>query len=60
MDKEIHEQLLFARSMTTNTKGQTLFNVLKNNFMEKRHLLSNIISAATDGALGMVQRIFKS
>lgn len=35
MDQEIHEELLFVRTLTTNTKGESIFNVLKNYFTEK-------------------------
>ena len=56
MDQEIHEELLFARTLTTDTKGESIFHVLKDYFMEKAIPLSNIISVATDGAPAMVGR----
>lgn len=54
MDLQIHEELLFARTLTTDTKGESIFNVLKDYFTEKAIPLTNIISAATDGAPAMV------
>jgi len=56
MDQEIHEELLVARSLTTDTKGESIFNVLKDYFMEKSNPLTNIISAATYGASAMIGR----
>lgn len=38
MDQEIHEELLFARTFTTDTKGESIFNVLKDYFTEKQSL----------------------
>lgn len=35
MDQEIHKELLFARTLTTDTKGESIFNVLKDYFTEK-------------------------
>lgn len=56
MDQDIHEELLFARTLTTNTKGKTIFNVLKDDFTEKAITSTNIILAATDGVPAMVGR----
>ncbi|XP_051791387.1 protein ZBED8-like [Erpetoichthys calabaricus] len=56
MDQEIHEELLFARTLTTNTKGESIFNALKDYLIEKVIPLSNIISAAADGAPAMFGR----
>ncbi|KAF2881118.1 hypothetical protein ILUMI_25055, partial [Ignelater luminosus] len=56
MDQEIHEELLFARTLITDTKGKSIFNVLKDDFMEKAIPLSNIISVATDEAPAMFGR----
>ncbi|CAH1983840.1 unnamed protein product [Acanthoscelides obtectus] len=49
-------QLLFARTLITDTKGESIFHVLKDYFIEKAIPLSNIISVATDGAPAMVGR----
>ncbi|CAH1970114.1 unnamed protein product [Acanthoscelides obtectus] len=53
MNQEIYEELLFARSLITDTKGESIFHVLKDYFIEKAIPLSNI-SVATDGAPAMV------
>ncbi|GFW88469.1 SCAN domain-containing protein 3 [Trichonephila clavipes] len=34
MDQEHHEEMLFARILTTDTKGESIFNVLKEYFIE--------------------------
>ncbi|GFW99864.1 SCAN domain-containing protein 3 [Trichonephila clavipes] len=56
MDLEHHEEMLFARTLTTDTKGESTFNVLKEYFIENSIPLLNIISVATDGAPAMVGR----
>lgn len=56
MDQEIHEELLFARTLTTDTKGESIFNVLKDYFIEKAIPLTNIISVATYRAPAMFGR----
>ncbi|CAH1996338.1 unnamed protein product [Acanthoscelides obtectus] len=53
MNQEIYEELLFARTLITDTKGESIFHVLKDYFIEKATPLSNIISVATDGAPAM-------
>ena len=55
MDQNIHE-LLFARTLATDTKSESIFHILKDYFMDKVIPLSNIISVATDGAPAMVGR----
>ncbi|CAH1966706.1 unnamed protein product [Acanthoscelides obtectus] len=54
MNQEIYEELLFARTLITDTKGGSIFHVLKDYFIEKAIPLSNIISVATDGAPAMI------
>ncbi|CAH1973218.1 unnamed protein product [Acanthoscelides obtectus] len=54
MNQEIYEELLFARTLITDTKGESIFHVLKDYFIEKAIPLSIIISVATDGAPAMV------
>ncbi|KAJ7316248.1 hypothetical protein JRQ81_002410 [Phrynocephalus forsythii] len=39
IDHEIHEELHFGRMLTTDTKDESIFNVLKDYFMEKAFLL---------------------
>ncbi|GBP00781.1 SCAN domain-containing protein 3 [Eumeta japonica] len=56
MEEEIHEELQFARTLETDTKGESIFNVLSNFFTEKSIPFTNIISVATDGAPAMVGR----
>ncbi|KAJ8959617.1 hypothetical protein NQ318_021803 [Aromia moschata] len=56
MDQEIHEELLFARTLTTDIKGESIFNIFKDYCMEKAIPLSNIISVASDRAPAMVGR----
>ncbi|CAH2013861.1 unnamed protein product [Acanthoscelides obtectus] len=56
MNQEIYEELLFARTLITDTKGESIFYVLKDYFLEKAIPLSNIISVATDRAPAMVGR----
>ncbi|CAH1985764.1 unnamed protein product [Acanthoscelides obtectus] len=56
MNQEIYEELLFARTLITDTKGESIFHVLKDYFIEKPIPLSNIISVATDGVTAMVGR----
>ncbi|CAH1966858.1 unnamed protein product [Acanthoscelides obtectus] len=56
MNQEIYEELLFARTLITETKGESIFHVLKHYFIEKAIPLSNIKSVATDGAPAMVGR----
>ena len=46
MDPEIHEKLFFTRTLTIDSKGESIFNVLKDYFTEKLIFLSNIISVA--------------
>ncbi|CAH1983266.1 unnamed protein product [Acanthoscelides obtectus] len=57
MNQEIYEELLFASTLITDTKGESIFRALKDYFIEKAITLSNIISVATDGAPAMVGRV---
>ncbi|KAK9687383.1 hypothetical protein QE152_g36477 [Popillia japonica] len=56
MDEEIHEGLLFAKALETETKGESTFNVLSDFFTEKSIPFTNVISVATDGAPAMAGR----
>ncbi|CAH1988487.1 unnamed protein product [Acanthoscelides obtectus] len=49
----IMNQEIFARTLITDTKGESMFHVLKDYFIEKAIPLSNITSVATDGAPAM-------
>ncbi|XP_065583562.1 zinc finger MYM-type protein 6-like [Artemia franciscana] len=50
------EDTLFARSLTTDTKGETIFNEVATYFKENNIPLKNIIACATDGAPSMTGR----
>lgn len=52
-NEKICQELLFARNLKTDTKGETIFNTLEKFCDEKEIPLKNIISAATDGAPAM-------
>ena len=54
MNQKIYEKLLFARTVITDTKGESIFHVLKDYFIKKAIPLSNILSVATDEASTMV------
>lgn len=55
-NEKLCQELLFARNLETDTKGETIFNTLENFCYEKEIPLTNIISAATDGAPAMTGR----
>ena len=48
--------MLFARSLTTDTKGETIFNEDATYFKENNIPLKNIIAFATYGAPSMTGR----
>lgn len=50
------QEMPFARTLIAVTKGQFIFNTVKNYFKEKNILLVNIMSVATDKAPKMVDR----
>ena len=50
------EEVLFARSLTTDTKGETIFNEVATYFQENNIPLKNIIVCATNGAPSMTSR----
>ncbi|CAH2001697.1 unnamed protein product [Acanthoscelides obtectus] len=47
MNQEIYEELLFARTLITDTKGESIFHVLKDYFIEKAIPLSNIYNISS-------------
>ena len=55
-EEKICQEMLFAKKLITDTKGESVFLVLKDFFNEKEIPLQNIISVATDGAPAMVGR----
>ena len=50
------KEMLFARSLTTDTKGETIFNKVATYLQENNIPLKNIIACATDGAPSMTGR----
>ena len=50
------EEMLFARPLVTDTKGESIYKVVENLFQEKEIPMNNIIACATDGAPAMVGR----
>lgn len=48
--------MLFARSLTTDAKGATIFNEVVTYFQENNIPLKNIIACATDGAASITGR----
>ena len=50
---EIIQEMIFAKSLITDTKGESIFNAVKKYFKDKNISLENIMSVATDGAHGM-------
>lgn len=55
-EEKICQDLLFAKKLITDTKGESIFQVLEEFFKEKEISLNNIMSVATDGAPAMVGR----
>ncbi|KAI6655480.1 Zinc finger MYM-type protein 6-like [Oopsacas minuta] len=49
------EEMLFARPLVTDTKGESIYKVVENFFQEKEIPMNNIIACATDGAPAMVE-----
>ena len=50
------QELLFARLLETDTKGESVYQTVEDYFQKKSIPLTNIISCATDGAPSMVGR----
>ncbi|XP_076348273.1 SCAN domain-containing protein 3-like [Tachypleus tridentatus] len=55
-DERPKEEMLFARSLVTDTKGETIFNEVVTYFQENNIPLKNIIACATDGAPSITGR----
>ncbi|KAG8231017.1 hypothetical protein J437_LFUL010939 [Ladona fulva] len=55
-EEQICQELLFAKYLQTDTKGESIFHALDEFFKEKEIPLSNILKVATDGAPAMVGR----
>ena len=50
------EEMLFAKPLETDTRGESIFGVVKQFFEEKSIPLRNIVACATDGAPSMIGR----
>ena len=50
------EEMLFARPLVTDTKGESIYKLVENFFQEKEIPMYNIIACAIDGAPAMVGR----
>ena len=48
------EELLFAKSLVTDTRGESIFEVVQSFFEHHNIALSNIIACSTDGAPSMI------
>lgn len=55
-EEQICQELLFAKYLQTDTKGESIFRALDEFLKEKEIPLNNILSVATDGAPAMVGR----
>lgn len=55
-EEKIHQELLFAKNLESDTKGESIFNTMQKFFQEKEIPICNILSAATDGAPAMTGR----
>ena len=53
-DGKLCQELLFARTLETDTKGGTVFSTLEGFLNERNIPMKNIIACATDGAAAMV------
>uniref|UniRef100_A0A5S6QNG2 DUF4371 domain-containing protein n=1 Tax=Trichuris muris TaxID=70415 RepID=A0A5S6QNG2_TRIMR len=53
-DKQLTQEFLFERELSTDTKGESIFRVVDHFFKRKAIPLKNIIAVATDGAPSMV------
>lgn len=55
-EEKICQELLFAKNLETDTKGESIFNTMHVFFQEKGIPIRNILSVATDGAPAMTGR----
>ncbi|XP_014790427.1 protein ZBED8-like [Octopus bimaculoides] len=53
-EESLCQELLFARLLETNSKGESIFNVVKSFIGKKDIPLNNIVACATDGAPSMI------
>jgi hypothetical protein len=52
-DECLAQEMLFARRLETDTKGESIFHTVDQFFKEKGIPLTNILACATDGAPSM-------
>ena len=50
------QELLFAKNLVSDTKGESIFNSMNGFFQEKEIPIQNILSAATNGSPAMTGR----
>ena len=55
-ERHVCHELLFAKNVVSNTKGEFIFNTINRFFQEKEILFQNILSAATISAPAMTGR----
>ncbi|XP_013927350.1 PREDICTED: protein ZBED8-like, partial [Thamnophis sirtalis] len=55
-DESLTQELLFARQLKTDTKGESVFHLVEQFFKDKEIPLTNILACATDGAPSMTGR----
>lgn len=55
-DERLTQELLFARQLKSDTKGESIFHVVEQFFKDKEIPLTNILACATDGAPSMTGR----
>lgn len=53
-EEKICQELLFAKELQTDTKGELIFQALEKFFKEKEIPMSNILSVADNGAPAMI------
>ena len=58
-NESVVQELLFARQLETDTKGESVCRVVESFFKEKDIPLSNIIACATDGAPSCLHSSFE-
>ncbi|CDW56271.1 hypothetical protein TTRE_0000454601 [Trichuris trichiura] len=54
--EQVVQEMLFAKELITDTRGESIFLVLKDFYEEKELPLSNITAVAADGAPAMTRR----
>ncbi|XP_048117914.1 zinc finger BED domain-containing protein 5 [Alosa alosa] len=54
--RDVAEDMLFIKYLSADTRGETIFNALKEYLQEKSIPLGNILACATDGVPAMVGR----